>query len=313
MDARGSPFAVHAETADISCTGARLKDLSGMLADGQKVEVQCRDQKATFRVQWQGEKGSPQMGQAGLRCLEPGKYIWGVAPKEWEADTYDPSKPAPAGPPPAPAALQPARAASSSAPAPAKSRPAAVSAYVATASFGDRDRRQFVRHTCRIAAQITLEDGSLRLAGTITDISLGGCYIEMFSPLPVDTFAEVYIFAGDDTLHLSARVRSSQRGAGMGVSFTGMSPEDFEKLQKLAPSDREERKPEPPKPAVKEPAAPSAPRVDSRPPAAPQFDSSELPATPELFAAVIRVLLRRGLLTRAELLEELEKMKVPHV
>jgi hypothetical protein len=134
----------------------------------------------------------------------------------------------------------------------------------------------------------------------------------MFSPLPVDTFAKLYIFAGDDTLSMSLRVRSSQRGAGMGVAFTGMSPEDFEKLQNIAPSQKKsEPASQPAKPAAAQPAAQSARPADSRPYTAPQFDSLELPATPELFAAVIRVLLRRGLLTRTELLEELEKLKVP--
>jgi hypothetical protein len=304
-DARGIPFVANTETRNISSAGACLNNLNGIVAPGDKVEIQCHDQKATFRIQWVGEKGGPRVGQAGVRCVEPDKYIWGIAAREWEADAYEFSEPAPAATLPAPAPARPPR------PAPP------VSAYTASASYADQERRQFVRHACRIAAQVTLQDGSLKLSGTVTDISLGGCYIEMFSPLPVDTFVEMYLHPGDATLHVSARVRSSQKGAGMGVAFTGMSPDVFEKLRAFAPPAAQSAESQPAKPERERQPAPvvvASPPRDPRTESAPvaEFDLSDLTITPEVFSALLRVLVRRGLVTRAELLEELEKMKVPH-
>ena len=285
-DSRGAPFAFTAETRDISCSGACLKGLSGILVSGKKVEVEHADQRAWFRVQWAGAAGSTKAGQAGLRCLEPGKYIWGVPPKEWEADAYDPQRPE-----------SPVR---HSPPPPSDSGP-----------WNGRERRQFVRHACRMAAQIVLQNGSLRMTATVTDLSLGGCYVEMLSPLPVDTFVDISISPDDTTLQLSGRVRSSQVNFGMGVSFTGMRPQDFEVLRKLAPPTV--GAPEPPKEAV--PAAPApvprAPAKESHSYPAPEFDSVDLPTTPEALAAAVRVLVRKGTLTRAEIMEELEKLKVP--
>jgi len=299
-DIRGTPFVVNTETREISCSGARLNNLNGIVVPGQRVEIQCNDQKATFRVQWVGEKDTPRMGQAGLRCLEPGKYIWGIAPKEWEPDTYDPANPLP----PPPATLP--------APPPPKPTPLGVTAYSATASYVGRDRRQFLRHSCRIAAQVTLQNSTSKFAGTITDISLGGCYIETFQPLPVNTFVELYLHPGDDMLQLSACVRSSHSGAGMGVAFTGMSPENFEKLRKFAPPTLDVPTPEPaPAKPAPPPPTPMATKPKARPYSAPDFDPIDLPPSPEVFAAVVRILFRRGLLTRTELMEELEKMKVP--
>jgi PilZ domain len=284
-DSRGTPFVLTAETRDISCSGACLKGLSGIVVSGRKVEVECGDQRAWFRIQWAGAAGSSKAGQAGLRCLEPGKYIWGVPPKEWQPDSFDPLRPETVSGQPPPPTMSPSSGGG---------------------PWSGRERRQFVRHACRMAAQIVLQNGSLRMTATVTDISLGGCYVEMLSPLPVDTFVDIAISPGDTTLQLSGRVRSSQTNFGMGVSFTGMRPQDFEVLRKLAPPTVEGLEPQ------KQAPAPPAPVQKSRPPAAAEFDSVDLPTTPEALAAVVRVLIRKGALTRAEVLEELEKLKVPH-
>jgi PilZ domain len=285
-DSRGNPFVLTAETRDISCSGACLKGLSGIVVSGRKVEIECGDQKAWFRVQWAGAAGSTKAGQAGVRCLEPGKYIWGVPPKEWQPDSFDPLRPEPISPPPPPLAASPS---------------------AGNGPWGGRERRQFVRHACRMAAQIVLQNGSLRMTATVTDISLGGCYVEMLSPLPVDTFCDISISPGDATLQLSGRVRSSQTNFGMGVSFTGMRPQDFEILRKLAPPTVEATEPERQAP----PARPASPR-EARGRPAPDFDAAELPTSAEALAAAVRVLVRKGVLTRAEIMEELEKLKVPH-
>lgn len=291
-DSRGAPFVLTAETRDISCSGACLKGLSGIVVSGKKVEVEYGDQRAWFRVQWAGAAGSTKAGQAGLRCLEPGKYIWGVPPKEWEPDSFDPSRPEATSPrPPSPPAVSPSSG---------------------TEPWSGRERRQFVRHACRMAAQIVLQNGALRMTATVTDISLGGCYMEMLSPLPVDTFVDISISPGDTTLQLSGRVRSSQVNFGMGVSFTGMRPQDFEILRKLAPPTVGASEP-PKEPAPVPPVlAPPAPPKEAHSYAAADFDSADLPTNPEALIAAVRVLIRKGILTRAEIMEELEKLKVPH-
>ena len=292
LDSKGTPFVLTAETRDISCSGACLKGLSGIVVSGKKVEVEYGDQRAWFRVQWAGAAGSSKAGQAGLRCLEPGRYIWGIPPQEWESDSFDPSKPETATPRPPP--------------------PPAVSPSSGSAPWSGHERRQFVRHACRMAAQIVLQNGSLRMTATVTDISLGGCYMEMLSPLPVDTFVDIAISPADTTLQLSGRVRSSQVNFGMGVAFTGMRPQDFEVLRKLAPPTLGAS--DPPKEIAPPPPAPvpAAPAKESHSHAAADFDTVDLPTNPEALMAAVRVLIRKGVLTRAEVIEELEKLKVPH-
>jgi hypothetical protein len=63
-----------AQTHDISNSGASLNGLSGLVEPGKKVEIDFRDQTASYRVQWIGKNGSPKAGRTGVRCREK-KYI----------------------------------------------------------------------------------------------------------------------------------------------------------------------------------------------------------------------------------------------
>lgn len=293
LDSHGKPFEITTETHDISCSGACLNGLSAVVEPGTRVEIQYKHQKAWYRIQWV-DKSAGGIGRAGVRCLEPGNYIWGVPPKEWEPDTYDPSRPK--------AAI----------PEHVESTPGRA----VQPTWSGRDRRQFPRRSCRIEAQVTMDDGSVQLPGTVTDISLGGCYVEMLAPLPTDTAVELQLKPEGATLEMSGKVRSSQTGLGMGIAFTGMRPADFEKLQRLAPTPAKPtaaQKPADTEPAGQRaaaaPADTSSPRPQIRPSAPRTPDSGDPPATPEAFQAVVRLLFRKGLLTRAELMEELEKLK----
>jgi hypothetical protein len=94
-DSRGTPFTITAQTHDINATGASLNGLKGIADVGSKIEIEYQGRKAMYRVQWIGQVGTPRSGHAGVKCLEPGNYIWGVPLTEWTPDTYDPDSPEP--------------------------------------------------------------------------------------------------------------------------------------------------------------------------------------------------------------------------
>ncbi len=289
VDAAGVPFVVPATTHDVSCTGACLQGLKGVPGPGKKVEIECQNQKAWYRVQWIGESRNSTAGRGGVRCLEPGKYIWGVTPKEWEADTYDHATPR------------------------AMVAPATGSPDDLSPDLTGQERRLFPRHACRIEVQISAQDDAIRLLGRITDISLGGCYVEMLSPLPVKTSVKLSFQQDDATLRLTGLVRLSQMALGMGVAFTGMTPEGFERLRRLTlpagPSPSAPAAPAKATPARPPRPEPRTPPMDSLPDSAGEFDFFDPPDVRETLAAVVRILSRKGLLTRAELLDELERLK----
>jgi hypothetical protein len=292
-DGRGSPFTVAAQTHDISGSGACLSGLNGVGMPGTKLDIEFQGRKARYRIQWVGKEGTVRVNQVGLRCLEPGNYIWGQHLPEWAEDTFDPD-----------AAEVPSHP-------PAMSLPRTET----SATGPGKEQRQFPRQSCRIETLVAIEGTAMNVPAKVTDISFSGCYLEMLSPLPVDTLVELTLNPGDTTLHAHGKVRYSQMGMGMGVAFTGVAPEDFEKLLKLAPPGLGTTGP--PTPAPVQVAHPARPRTAAQPDpkVAGHADAAGMPAarqasTSDALEAVVRVLFRKGILNRSELTEELEKLLI---
>jgi hypothetical protein len=311
----GSTFAAPALLIDISGAGASLTGLNGVGLPGRRVELEYQGRKARYRIQWVGKDGTKRANQVGLRSLEPGSFIWGVQLPDWSEDTFDPGH------------LEDARAAS-----------IYRSGNGSTAK--GRERRVFMRHTCRIEAIVTIEGTDLSSPTIVSDLTLGGCYLEMLSPFPMSTLVELKMNPGNTTLHVHGQVRTSPSGMGMGISFTGLTPEDFEKLRKLAPPDAAPPKPasvaSPPKtataPTSSQPtiaAALPAPAISVSPPATEAVDSefefsqdlthsdpgdvnqsavAGQPSTADALEAIVRALFRKGVLSRSEVDEELRKL-----
>jgi hypothetical protein len=294
-DSRGSPFTDTAQAHDISGSGACLSGLTGVGVPGTKLDIEFQGRRARYRIQWVGKPGTARAKQVGLRCLEPGNYIWGEHLPEWAEDTFDPD---------------------AEETSPQASATPFVGDGMQTAGTG-REKRQFPRQSCRIESLIAIEGTTMNFPAKVTDISFSGCYVEMLSPLPVDTLIELTLNPGDTTLHVHGKVRYSQMGMGMGMAFTGVAPEDFEKLRKLAP------------PGMGAPAAtiPAPPPVPAAPLARPRTPPQSEPAlenhapaagipparqatTSDALEAVVRVLFRKGILSRSELSEELQKLLV---
>src|SRR5436305_11859219 len=78
MDSSGRPFSSHAQTVDVTRTGARITGLEHVCQKGDVIGIQCGDQKARFRAVWVGNPGSPRAGQVGVHSGASGKYSWSV-------------------------------------------------------------------------------------------------------------------------------------------------------------------------------------------------------------------------------------------
>lgn len=280
FDAQRRPFSVNAETCDISANGACLQGIGNLLEAGSKIELEFKDRSAWYRVQWVMKNGSALTSRAGVRCLER-KYIWNIPEKPWEPDVYN------------------------------QNEPIAQRTYDSSIPAGGRERRKYPRRACRLDAQIALPDSTSPARGTITDISLNGCYVEMLSPLPIDTPIGLAFSVDGDIVRIKGQVRTSQVSFGMGVAFTGMSPEDYERLRKFAPA-----------PAAvpsgsngnshtsddlraTEAATRSATAANASSSPARQSDDS----TARTLETVIRALIRKGVLSREDLVQEYEKVQ----
>jgi PilZ domain len=291
FDLQGRRFAVDTRTRDVSGSGASLEGINHLVQPGKKVQLEFGKKTAWYGVEWVGESGSSRAGRIGVRCLEK-KYIWDIPPKPRELDTFDPKAPL------APRADRESMPSGSTPP-------------------GRPERRKYPRRTCRLEAQVCTVDCSENIAGKVTDISLGGCYVEMFSPLPLGCAIQVAIDLDGEELRATGTVQKSQMGLGMGVSFTGMSPADFERLRKFIPpetatspaSNNGAQLPRQPREDPQRGEIVSGATHSAHSAAQPSNGATADSPTAQALEAVVRALLRKGVLSREDLVEEFEKVQ----
>ena len=97
--------------------------------------------------------------------------------------------------------------------------------------FADKDRRQSARAKCSIAAELH-PVGQPVIWCKVSDLSLGGCFVEMPIPLRVDTEFEVALWLGETKLRLKGEVASTSPGFGIGVRFKNVSPKNQDLLRR---------------------------------------------------------------------------------
>jgi hypothetical protein len=279
-DSRGSPFTITAQTHDITATGASLNGLQGIADVGSKIEIEYQGRKAMYRVQWIGKIGTPRSGHAGVKCLEPGNYIWSVPLGEWTPDIYDPDKAEPQKPP-----FVPATECLIDAPP-------------------NIERRRFPRVACRIEATVLDERSAMNLPVKVTDISFGGCYVEMLAPLPVNSCVELALDTSQGAIHARGKVVAAQTGMGMGIAFTAISPEDFEKLREIAPVAEQHREREHANRRLDSGVA----KGPSNGAQASKRASQVAPSTQDVLESILRILLRKGIVSEEEMAEEFERL-----
>ena len=96
-----------------------------------------------------------------------------------------------------------------------------------------QERRRHPRFRCEARAEVRLPGSSAVLWGIATDISEGGCYIELPSPLPKDQTVHLKLTLLDCTIVAQAKVSASHPMFGMGLTITSCSPEERQKLQSV--------------------------------------------------------------------------------
>lgn len=199
VDYNGNLFVQDTYTTNISRRGARLEWLSGLKGAGETVEVQCGREKGRFRVIWIGQVGTREDSQIGICSLEPTKCIWGVPlPPPIRVSEPEAAKTAPPG-----------------------------------AGTPLQKRRKRPRYRCRGGVQVWQEGAQAPQGGTLSEISVGGCYIETSWPLPVGTHVELLLRALELEVRAKGIVGYGHPSMGMGIAFGEITTEDRDRLQEL--------------------------------------------------------------------------------
>ena len=95
-----------------------------------------------------------------------------------------------------------------------------------------KERRRHPRFPCDTGVRVHPQTGNAGYWGTVGDISLGGCYVFTFSPLPVGQAVTLEIKINDKEISLAGHTVSSHPGVGMGIAFNGFTQEDAEERLK---------------------------------------------------------------------------------
>ena len=193
-----------AHTLDLTETSARLGGLASLLEPGEIIEIQRGGVKAKFQVFWMGAVGSAMAGQAGVRSLEPGKTIWGVTVPTDETDlSVDTGRLRDSMPP------------------------------VRSASQFPDEKRWHLRYPCSNGVSIKTAGATFAIQGVVKDMSRGGIYAEVVTPLPVNTPVTLTTEIRGIGLEAAGIVRTSYPLVGMGICFTNLSAQNQEKVARM--------------------------------------------------------------------------------
>jgi|GEM_PF-478183 len=95
------------------------------------------------------------------------------------------------------------------------------------------ERRRYPRYKCEGSAEIRTDCSSVRTWATFSEVSLGGCYLEMMTTYPVDTKLDLKLQLHGLEVRTWATVRINYPFLGMGIAFTDMALEERQKLEAM--------------------------------------------------------------------------------
>lgn len=101
------------------------------------------------------------------------------------------------------------------------------------ATYTGKDRRRSPRFRCTGSVEFKAEGSDVRMWGTLTDVSLHGCYVEMSTTFPVATKLELTLDALGIRVHAHGTVRVSYPFLGMGICLSNLEPAQQTQLEQL--------------------------------------------------------------------------------
>src|SRR5208282_4225580 len=95
------------------------------------------------------------------------------------------------------------------------------------------NRRGEFRLACKIGAEVYRLGTSVPHHCTLSDISEGGCYVEMPSPFSGEPGVEILVRTSDTKFRIRGQVLATHPGFGMGVRFMFRDSNEREEILRL--------------------------------------------------------------------------------
>jgi CheY-like chemotaxis protein len=114
-----------------------------------------------------------------------------------------------------------------------QSERAADSAAAARFRSESDNRRGQTRYPCRLGSQVYRLGTPVPNHCCLTDLSSGGCYLEIPLPFPKGSAVEIIVRTHEMKLALHGTVQASHPGYGMGIAFQLKAKEERDQVKKL--------------------------------------------------------------------------------
>ena len=85
------------------------------------------------------------------------------------------------------------------------------------------ERRKIPRYPLNADSEVEEPRVQAKINGRMTDLGLGGCYVDSMMTFPVDTLVRMRMTREDLNFEAEARVVYSKSGLGMGLAFTELT------------------------------------------------------------------------------------------
>ena len=96
-----------------------------------------------------------------------------------------------------------------------------------------KDRRLHARMKCRVTIELHPETGDGQMLGNLTDLSMGGCYVETSAILTPGTKIKLIFSLEDGNLDAEGYVARMDPGSGIAVQFKELNREAKEKMYRI--------------------------------------------------------------------------------
>jgi hypothetical protein len=106
--------------------------------------------------------------------------------------------------------------------------PPVADAYTAPPA---KERRQHRRVQCRLGAELRIEGAESLARAEVTNISIGGCFVEMSTLPTAKSRLKLIVWANEAKLTFQGLVVSQRPGFGVSIRFTEMAEDAREQLQ----------------------------------------------------------------------------------
>jgi hypothetical protein len=94
------------------------------------------------------------------------------------------------------------------------------------------ERRRNLRFPFTAAIEAVEEASGTRIQGRISDLGLGGCYVDTLSPFPLGATLSIKITKDEQLFEAKAKVVYSLVGMGMGLVFLSANPGQVKLFQR---------------------------------------------------------------------------------